>query len=154
MAVFDLVGPGQGDVGGGADETGGPLRSQIVLGREEEGEVGRFEGRPRRQLQGGHDLITGPGIGDGIDGGGDDAGEPGQDPLHRGGGEVLTVHPQPVGRTTGEVEESGLVAVPEIARPEPPAPGPLGLGLGVGVVALEAAGPVPTRRSPRWLRRH
>ncbi len=119
------------------DEARRPLGAEVLLGGQEGGERVGIEGRPGLELEGGHHLVTGAGVGHGVDGHPARPLEPGQDPLHRSGGEVLAVHPKPVAGAPGEVEDPLLVPVGQVARPVPAVPGALGLGLGVVVVALE-----------------
>jgi hypothetical protein len=66
----------------------------------------------------------------------------GDDPLDRCRGEVLAVDTDPVGVAPREVEDTVVVAVPEVPRPEPSVAGPLRVGGVVVVVALEARDPV------------
>ena len=69
-----------------------------------------------------------------------DRGEPLEDPLDRGGGEVLAVDAHPVGGAAGEVDPAVGVAVGEVAGPVHAVPHPLLVGGLVVVVALEVAG--------------
>src|SRR5262249_61022999 len=78
-------------------------------------------------------------VGDRIDGGCGHAGEAAQDLLDGGGGEVLRVHAQPVGRAPGEPVEAVLVAVAEVAGPEVAVSQSVLAGPRVVVVALEAS---------------
>ncbi len=110
--------------------SGADARNRAKASLVEVGVVGELERR--------HHLVTGPGVGHGVDRDHGDSRETGQDALDRGCGEVLGVDPQPVAGAPGEPEPAVLVAVGEVTGVVVTA-AQLGLaGLGVAVVALEA----------------
>ena len=101
---------------------GAHLVPRSVWSSRKEAKALGVERRVRKQLEGRHHLVTDDRVRDGVDRCQRDAGEAGEDPLHRRCREVLAVDAEPVGVATGEVEESFLVPVGQIAAPVDPIP--------------------------------
>ena len=119
-----------------ADVAGELLRAQVGLGGEESAEGFGRQGAVRED-QRCHDLVADLGIRHRVDRGLGDAGMAQQDPLDRGGAQVLPVHAHPLGGPAGEVAETRAVDVGEIAAPVHAAAHPLRIRLRTPVVTRE-----------------
>src|SRR5437588_6139785 len=89
-----------------------------------------------------HDLIADVYGGHGINRGKDNVRMPSEHQLDRRRREVLTIDPEPVAGTAGEVEEALRVPVAEIAGPVDAVAHAFGVGFGIVVITLEATAAV------------
>ena len=106
---------------------------------------------PLAELQGHHDAVADRVVGDGVDGDRPHVGVAGDDRLHRAGGEVLAVDPQPFVRPAGEVEPAVGVAIGEVAGPVGAVPEALARsppGCGSSPRSPRSAGSRRSRRPP------
>ncbi len=135
--LVDLAVAHHRDRGGHPDEPWRPLGAQIILPREEFGEVGGVELGAGNRFHHGHHLITRQRVRDADHRDRSGGRVARQDSLDRSGREVLRVDPQPVAYAAGEPEHAVGVAVRQIAGPEPTVAQPVRVGLGIVPVALE-----------------